>query len=95
MAFKPVEMRNARTNEIAARVAAAKIKWGSELEAIDGTGGYGSGVIDSLIQAGHNPLEVQFSGKAIDNRYYNKRSEMWFEMAAWIKRAGRCLVSRR
>lgn len=88
MAFKPVEMRNARTNEIAARVAAAKIKWGSEIEAIDGTGGYGSGVIDSLIQAGHSPLEVQFSGKAIDNRYYNKRSEMWFEMASWIKRAG-------
>ena len=51
MAFKPVEMRNARTNEIAARVAAAKIKWGSEIEAVDGSGGYGSGVIDSLIQA--------------------------------------------
>jgi hypothetical protein len=79
-------MRNARSNEIAARVAAAKAKWGSEMEMVDGTGGYGSGVIDSLIQAGHTPLEVQFAAKATDSRYFNKRSEMWFTMAEWIKR---------
>jgi hypothetical protein len=87
-AFMPIEMRNARTNDISARVAAAKVKWGSEMEFVDGTGGYGSGVIDFLMQAGHSPQEIHFSGKAIDSRYFNKRSEMWFEMAEWVKRGG-------
>lgn len=87
-AFTPVEMRNARTNDIAARVMQAKSKWGSELEFIDGTGGFGGGVVDSLIQAGCSPIEVHFSGKATDSRYYNKRAEMWFMMAEWIKRGG-------
>jgi len=87
-AFKPVEMRNARSNEISARVMMAKSKWGSELEFIDDTGGFGSGVVDSLIQSGVNPHAIHFSGKAIDNRYLNKRAEMWFNMAEWIKRGG-------
>ncbi len=88
VAFKPAEMRNARTNEIAARVAQAKARWGSEIEAVDGSGGWGAGVVDALIQAHHAPLEVSFAGKATDPRYYNKRSEMWFEMADWVKRGG-------
>lgn len=87
-AFKPAEMRGARTNDIAARVAAAKFTWKSEMELVDGTGGYGAGVIDALLQSGHSPIEVQFSGKAIDPRYLNKRAEMWFEMADWVKRGG-------
>lgn len=86
--FKPVEMRNPRTEEIAARVVKAKISWGSEMEAFDGTGGFAAGAIDAMIMAGHTPLEVSFSGKATDPRYFNKRSEMWFEMANWIKRGG-------
>ncbi len=81
-------MRGARSDEIAARVMMAKNKWGSELELVDGTGGFGSGVIDSLIIAGHTPIEVQFAGKANDPRYYNKRSEIWFLMAEWIRRGG-------
>lgn len=87
-AFKPVEMRGARSNEIAARVAAGIVKFGSEFEAVDGTGGYGSGVIDALMQSGYSPLEVHFSGKPIDSRYFNKRAEMWFEMSRWVKRGG-------
>lgn len=86
--FKPVEMMSARSNEIAARVMSAKMKWGSELEFVDGTGGWGSGVIDSLIQAGQSPHEVQFGGKAGDPRFANKRAEMWWEMAEWVKRGG-------
>lgn len=87
-AMKFVVMRGAKTNEIAARVAAAKAKWGSEQEMIDGTGGWGAGVIDSMIQAGYSPLEIQFAGKPIDPRYLNKRAEMWFAMANWLKRGG-------
>lgn len=88
MAFNPVQMRNARTPEIAARVASAKSKWGSEIEFVDDTGGYGAGVIDSMLQAGFAPQSINFSGKSIDPRYFNKRSEMWFEMANWVKRGG-------
>ena len=84
--FSMVEMRSARSNEIAARVALAKANWKSDMEFVDGTGGYGSGVIDSLIQAGHTPQEIHFSSKAIDNRYFNKRAEMWFNLADWVRR---------
>jgi hypothetical protein len=87
-AFNYVEMRKARSTDIAARVMKAKISWGSELELVDGTGGYGSGVVDALIQTGQAPIEVQFAGKATDPRYYNKRAEMWFNMADWVKRGG-------
>jgi phage terminase large subunit len=88
VAFKPVIMRGARTGDIAARVALAKANWGSEMELVDGTGGYGAGVIDSLLQAGHAPFEVSASGKAVDPRYLNKRAEMWFQMAEWLRRGG-------
>ena len=87
-AFKPAEMRNARTHDIAARIAQAKAKWGSEMEFVDDTGGWGAGVIDSLLTAGHAPVPVNFAGKAVDPRYFNKRSEMWFSMADWVKRGG-------
>lgn len=87
-AFKFVTLRNARSQDIAGRVAKAKKDWGSELEFVDGTGGYGSGVIDMLQLGGHAPFEVQFSGKADDPRFYNKRTEMWWRMAEWVKRGG-------
>jgi len=90
MAFQPVVMRGARTNEIASRILQAKSKWESEVEYIDGTGGFGSGVVDSLIQKGQTPQEIHFSSKPDDPRYFNKRAEMWFRMAEWIKRGG-CL----
>ena len=88
--FKYVTMRKAKNPEIAARVVSAKSKWHSEMEFIDGTGGFGGGVVDALEQAGHTPYEVQFAGKATDPMYYNKRAEMWFKMAEWVKKRG-CL----
>jgi hypothetical protein len=45
-------------------------------------------VIDSLIQNGLSPVPVQFAGKPDDLRYRNKRAEMWFRMAEWVKRGG-------
>lgn len=87
--FKQVVMRNARTHDIAARIMHSKNKWGSEVEVVDGTGGFGGGVIDAMIQAGAVAHEYQGSGKAMDHRYYNKRAEVWFNMAEWIKRGGK------
>jgi hypothetical protein len=88
-AFRPVELRDARTNEIASRVMLSKSRWKSELEFVDDTGGYGAGVVDSLIQAGQNPTPVNFAGKADDpTQFVNKRAEIYFRMANWIKRGG-------
>lgn len=85
-AFNPVEMKGARSHEVAARVAMAKSKWGSHVEFVDNTGGYGSGVVDSLLQAGHAPVPVEFAGKPQDSKYLNARAEMWWRMAEWVKR---------
>ena len=87
-AGKCVEMRGAKSQEIAARVAEAKNRWGSELEFVDGTGGFGSGVVDALQVAGYSPMEVHFSGKPSNEKYFNKRCEMHFELAEWVKRGG-------
>lgn len=47
--------------------------------------GRGEGVIDRLRQLGFEVIEVNFGGKAIDKRFYNKRSEMWGLCAEWVK----------
>lgn len=90
VSFNPVAMRNPRSHDVAARVVQGKLKWGSEMEFFDDTGGFASGAIDSMIQAGYSPTPVNFSGKSIDPRYYNKRAEMYFSLAEWVKRGG-CL----
>lgn len=88
MSAMPVQMRTNRGNDVAARAALAKSRWDWEMAFVDDTGGYGGSVIDSMIQYGMNPVPVNFSGKADDPRYFNKRSEMWFRMADWVKRGG-------
>ncbi len=81
--------RNARTNEIADIVNYDDADWASDLMAIDDTGGYGAGVIDQLLLLGKSPLGVNFGSKALDElHYYDRRSEMWWNMAQWIKRGG-------
>lgn len=87
-AFNPISMRGATNPEIAARIIAGKGKFQSEWEFVDGTGGFGAGVVDMLRLHGANVMEVQFAGKATKPRYYNKRTEMWFEMKEWLERGG-------
>lgn len=87
-AFSPVEMRGARTNEIAARIAQLKQEIGSEMELIDDTGGWAAGVIDQARLAGLPLLPINFSGKADDPRYFNKRAEMHFRAAEHVKNGG-------
>jgi hypothetical protein len=87
-AFKPKQMRIPDTMLVAQQVS---IMWGEDnpdAVFVDSTGGYGVGVVDALRQVGRDPIEVYFSGKSNDPRYFNKRSEMYFEMAKWIKAGG-------
>lgn len=88
VSYRPVIMRGARTNEIAARLITAKTRFLSELEFVDDTGGWGAGVIDCMLQAGHNPVPINFSGKPINPRFFNRRTEMWWNMADWVKKGG-------
>jgi phage terminase large subunit len=86
-AFNYIAMRNARGHDIAARVITAKHRFGSEAEFIDDTGGWGAGTIDAAILAGVALTPVNSSG-ALDPRFYNRRSEMYFQCAEWVKRGG-------
>lgn len=86
--FPPVEMRNARGPEVAARIAMAKERWDWETCYVDDTGGWGGSVQDCLLQGNLSHVPVNFAGKADDPRYLNKRAEMWFRMSEWVKRGG-------
>jgi phage terminase large subunit len=56
---------------------------------IDMTGGFGASWFDQLTLLGRSPISVLFSGQAVQSdRYYNKRTEMYFECVEWIKRGG-------
>jgi hypothetical protein len=73
---------------VAQQVGLSMDKWKPDAVFVDSTGGYGVGVVDALRQINKSPIEVYFSGRALDPRYFNKRSEMWFEMAKWVKDGG-------
>lgn len=84
-AFAPIMLRNATSIQGAGAVARKWQDWEADACFIDATGGYGGGWCDALGQMGRNPIEVQFSGKADDPKYYNKRAEIWFLMCEAIK----------
>jgi hypothetical protein len=86
--FKPKIFRNVNSTNLAGHIAMAEDKWLSDGTIVDGTGGYGSGVIDSLQQMGRVALDCQFAGSPFNPKYANKRAEIIYEMAEWIKKGG-------
>lgn len=91
VAFKPKVMRNARTTDIAARVARMFYGWGlgDALVFVDDTGHWGHGVIDQLDVAGIPYLPLVYHAKANHPRYKNRRAEMYIEGSKWLKRGGK------
>ena len=87
-AFPIVAMRIPDTMLVAQRFAQEQKDYDPDAFFIDGTGGYGAGVIDKMRSTGYDVIEVQFAGKALNHRYFNKRSEMYFELAEWVKAGG-------
>jgi len=69
-------------------VMTAKVKWGTEVELLDATGGFAAGASDVLRANGHAPIDVQFAAPAFDPRFKNRRAEIWWAMAEWVKRGG-------
>ena len=48
-------------------------------------------MVDNLLTSGASVIPVNFADRQCNQpRYFNKRAEMWFEMADWVKRGG-CL----
>lgn len=73
--------------EIANHVARQAEAWG-DVDAImvDVGGGYGSTVVDLLIEWGFPAYRVNFGETAIDDaRFANRAAEMWGEMKAWAE----------
>ena len=77
--FDPLVYRGIDNMDLAGRVAARIESWHPDAVFIDA--GAGSGVIDRLRQLGHDVIEVNFGGKALNPRYANRRTEMWHLMA--------------
>lgn len=99
MAFRPTVMRHAHDSAVSMDIATAVMamcrQYKTRLAIMDATGGWAAGARDALVVAGYQPLEVQFhapcrvkDGK--EPRYKNKRAEMHFDLAEWVKRGG-CL----
>ena len=62
---------------------------------IDNTGGFGAGWIDQLRLLGRAPIGIGFAERAHEPmRYANKRAEMYFDAASWIKQGGALPESR-
>jgi phage terminase large subunit len=87
-AFPMRSMRIPDTMLVAHQFILEKNKYAPDGFFIDETGGYGAGVIDKMRELGHDVVGVQFAGKPNDQRYFNKRSEILFELAEWVKAGG-------
>lgn len=91
VAFRPSEMRQQNTNAIAAKALNIIAQWQAQMTFVDDTGHWGHGVVDNLLTSGASVIPVNFADRQTNQpRYFNKRAEMWFEMADWVKRGG-CL----
>jgi hypothetical protein len=88
VAFKPEQLRGVSTIDGAGRVAVKWREWKADACFVDNTGGFGAGWVDFLTQMGLRPFPVHFSGKALDRGFANKRAEMAFLCAKWVKAGG-------
>jgi hypothetical protein len=89
VAFRPTELRHQDTNFIAAKALSIVNSWQAQMVMIDDTGHWGHGVVDNLLAAGVSAIPVNFADrKVMSPQYFNRRTEMWFETAEWIKRGG-------
>lgn len=89
VALTPVVMRQQRGPVMAARIAMMKKRWGGNIEIyVDDTGGYGATLEDALHTIHIPYIPVDFGGRALDPKFENRRAEMYWNMAEWIKDRG-------
>ena len=87
-AFVPSVFNKLDNMNLAGRVAHEIERFRPDVVFIDS--GCGGGVIDRLRQLGYrNIVEIPFGSSASKpGKYANKRAEMWYDMAQWIKTIG-------
>lgn len=89
MTWQPKVWRETSTMQLADYVAQ---EWHTKFPAalfVDQSG-VGGGVVDRLRDLGVPVLAIDFGGSALDGRFQNRRSEMYWKMAEWLKHGG-CL----
>jgi hypothetical protein len=87
--FPPKVFRNVKSHVLAGYVAAEEDTLRADGVIIDGTGGWGAGVLDAGTQMNRDHwLDCQYAGKAFNPKYANKRAENSFLFAEWIKNKG-------
>jgi hypothetical protein len=80
----PFKYRGLDTMELSNECVGLIEKYSPAAVFVDG-GGVGGGVVDRLKQLGYRVIEVQSGEKAYDDdKYLNKRAEMWGEMREWL-----------
>ena len=86
VAFAPQIYRNKRTTEVAHLVAFAIEKWRPDAVFID-AGGVGAGVVDQLLELGHDVMGVESASSPLtaEPKLKNRRAEMWWLMAEWMR----------
>jgi hypothetical protein len=88
VAFPPRVLRNVDGNVGAGHVARMWTDDGVDAVFVDDTGGYGASWIDAMKRLNRAPIPIAFNGSPHDRRYFNRRAEMAFECAAWVKGGG-------
>lgn len=89
-AFRPKVFRNVDTMRLASEVALVIEAQRPDAVFVDATG-VGAGVVDRLKQLGFQVIGIESAGKAMKaDKFANKRAEMWFGAAEWVKEGG-CL----
>lgn len=84
VAFRPRELKGLDLMAVADNVAQTVDEHRPAAVFVD-AGGIGAGVIDRLGQLGHSVVPVDFGSSPTDPRFENKRAEMWWLMAEWVK----------
>lgn len=90
VAFSPRVWRGADTMTLADQVARHLLEEPGDAIFVDATG-IGGGVQDRLAQMGFSPIGVDFGSSALDARFADRRSEMWWLLHLWIKKGGGCI----
>lgn len=77
--------RNMDTMTLAAKVSEFIDEWAPDAVFVDGIG-IGAGVVDRLRQMNYDVFDVQVGQTGLnDEKYYNKRAEVWGNMRDWLK----------
>lgn len=88
VAFAPKVMRNVTGEVGAGQVARVWRDWDVDAVFIDNTGGWAGVWRHTLSLMNRSPIPVGFAESAMDRQYANRRAEMYFLMAKWVRDEG-------